>query len=183
MQLSELDKKTLIALKDEIADLEARVKELSAIRVKQDVPLEVLLEQSPYYKGVWDETYQETHDQAKDLLGVKGKNDQVLEGERLTYSAILESGKTYGQLGEGLIGLFALKIMDGKGVFELVTIWHGQSIAHYTFTAIPEERYVLFERGLIVPKDAWFEVKELEGHIRYILAMSTFLDYEIKEVK
>jgi hypothetical protein len=182
MQLNELDKKSLIELKDEIADLEARVKELSAIRVKQDVPLEVLLEQSSY-KDVWDETYAETEAQAKDLLESKDKNDEDLEGERLTYSPILESGKTYEQVGEGFIGLFALKIMDGKGLFKFETKWFEQSRTHYTFTAIPEEKYVLFERGLIIPMDARFEVKEIEGHIRYVLAMSTFLNPEIKEVK
>lgn len=179
MQLNELDKKSLIELKDEIADLEARVKELSAIRVKQDVPLEVLLEQSSY-KDVWAETYEEAEAQAKDLLGERGEATEFLEGERLTYSAILESGKRYEQVGDGFIGLFALKIMDGTGVFDFMI--HFMKESCFTFTAIPEERYVLLGRGLIIAKDDWFEVKELEGHIRYVLAMSTFLNPEIKEV-
>ena len=182
MQLNELDKKTLIDLKDEIADLEARVKELSAIRVKQDVPLEILLGQSSY-KDVWDDTYSESEAQAIDILEERGKKTSYVEGERLTYSSILESGKTYEQTGDGIIGLFALKIMDGKGVFKLVTKWHELSTTHCTFTAIPEEKYVLFERGLIAPENALFEVKEIEGHIRYVLAMSTFLNPEIEEVK
>ena len=181
MQLNELDKKSLIELKDEIADIEARVKELSAIRVKQDVPLEVLLEQSSY-KDVWDDTYREGEAQARELLTERDEETSYVEGERLTYSAILESGKTYEQVGEGFIGLFALKIMDGKGFFKFGTKWHDQSRTHYTFTAIRGERYVLFNMGLVIPNDTRFEVKEIEGHIRYVLAMSTFLNPVIKEV-
>jgi hypothetical protein len=183
MQLNELDKKTLIELKDSIADIERRVEEVATIRVKADTPLEVLLEQTSY-KRVWDKTYREAQLQAEAMLIEKDKNCEilVLEEKRLTYSSILESGKTYEQAGEGIIGLFALKIMDGKGLFEFVTKWHGVSTTHCTFTAIPEEKYVLFGRGLIASKNALFEVKEIEGHIQYVLAMSAFLDYKIEEV-
>lgn len=179
MQLNELDKKMLIELKDEIADLEQRVKELSAISVKPDVPLEVLLEQSSY-KDVWNDTYDEAEAQAKDLLESKDKNDEVLEEKRLTYSAILESGKRYEEVGDGFIGLFALKIMDGTGVFDFMIPYMKESF--FTFTAISGEKYVLLGRGLIISKDDWFEVKEIEGRIRYVLAMSTFLNPVIKEV-
>lgn len=183
MQLKELDKKSLIALKDKIEDLKCRVKEVSTVTAKSGVPLEELLELSPSYKDVWDDTYSESKAQAMEMLNERGESNQNVSGKRLTYSPILESGKTYEQAGEGIIGLFALKIMDGEGLFEFETKWHGGSTTHCTFTAIPEERYVLFDRGLIIPKNAWFEVKEIEGHIGYVLAMSAFLHYEIKEVE
>jgi hypothetical protein len=173
MQLNELDKKSLIELKDEIADLEARVKELSAIRAKHDVPLEVLLECTSF-KEVRDNTFDEGRAQAMEFLGPN------LDEERFTYSPLLESGKKYYVQPRGVIGIFALKIFDGEGLFEF--IGHGAKMPYFTFTAIPGEKYVLPFRGLILLDDSIFEVKELEGHIRYVLAMSTFGKAEIKEV-
>jgi len=180
MQLNNLDKKSLIELKDEIADLERRVKEISALRVKQDVPLEVLLEQSAY-KEVWDDTYAEAEAQARALISERDPKPRWVEGERLTYSAIFESGKRYEQVGDGIIGLFALKIVDGRGVFNFMVPYMKRPF--FTFTAIQEEKYVLLERGFLFHLEAWFDVKAIEGHVRYVLAMSTFLTPEIEEVK
>ena len=179
MELNELDKKTLIELKDEIADLERRVEEVSTIRMKADTPLEVLLEQSSY-KDVWNDTYAQIEEQAK-IIVEGGDQSAYLEGERLTYSTILESGKRYEQVGNGIIGLFALKIMDGIGVFNFKVPVMEKPF--FTFTVIPGEKYVLLTRGILFAQKARFEVKAIEGHVRYILAMSTFLNPKIEEVK
>jgi hypothetical protein len=185
MQLNNLDKKSFIELKDEIADLERRVEEVATIRVKADTPLEVLLEQSSY-KEVWDETYLEAHDQAMDSLPESKQmspftKSRYLKEERLTYSTILESGKRYEQVGDGIVGLFALKIMDGAGLFDFMVVHSIRPF--FTFTVIPGEKYVLLSRGVIFPHGGEFAVKEIEGHIRYVCVMSTFLNPKIVEVK
>ena len=180
MQLNNLDKKSLIELKEEIADLERRVKEISTLRVKQNVPLEVLLEQS-VYKEVWDDTFAEAEAQARALISERDPKPRWVEGERLTYSAILENGKRYEQVGDGIIGLFALKIVDGMGVFDFMVSFMERPF--FTFTAIQEEKYFLLPRGILFHPKTWFEVKAIEGHVRYILAMSTFLNPKLKEVK
>ena len=175
MQLNELDKKSLIELKDEIADLEARVDEIHAIRAKHDVPLELLLEGTSF-KEVWDDTFYEGRAQAMEFLGPN------LDEERFTYSPLLESGKKYCVQPRGVIGIFALKIFDGEGLFEFVGIQEKSETSYYVFTAIPSEKYVLPFHGLILLDDSIFEVKELEGRIRCVLAMSTFGRPKIKEV-
>ena len=178
MQLNELDKKAIIELKDEIAALEQRAKEVATIRA--DTPLEVILEQTSY-KDIWDDGYTEGEAQVREILVEQDRDGAPLEGKKLVYSQVLESGKRYIMKG-GVISIIGLKIMEGEGLFEFSFLRNGQPRTLWTFTAVPAERYVLFNLAVIFLGDAWFEVKAIEGHIRFVCAMSTFLQPEIEEV-
>ena len=154
--------------------IEKAVDEIYAVRTKQDVPLEVLLNEEPFIT-VHNETFDEGHIQA-----TEGFNSCFAE-EKLTYSQPLESGKQY-YLDRGLIGVVALKILEGEGVFKLCYSSNGECTTELPFTVVHSEKYVLFQRGMIVREDVFWEVKEEEGNVRYMLAMSSFGHTTIKEV-
>ena len=90
--------------------IEKAVDGIYAVRTKHDVPLEVLLNEEPF-RSVHKDTFDEGRIDAAECLVPN------FAEEKLTYSQSLESGKQY-YLDRGLIGVVALKILEGEGVFK-----------------------------------------------------------------
>lgn len=174
MQLNELDKKKIIGLKESIDELECRVNKLSVIKLDNDLPLEIILREHPYYKDVLAEGYNEGEHQTRQLQG----DESCFPSMMLDYSHVLESGKTY-TVPKGIVVPYALKIIEGTGVFDL---WLNDNIV-FSFSVLEGDKYVLFPLAFIGYYRATWCVKEQEGHIRYVCAMSTFSNAKIEEVK
>lgn len=173
MQLNKLDKKAIIELKDEIDDLERRVEELSVIRLKNDLPLEIILREHTYFKEMLADGNREGEHQTRQLLG----GDACYHSMQLEYSCVLESGKIY-TVPKGIVVPYALKIIEGTGVFELRV----NNDIIFLFPVIEGDKYVLFPLAFVGSKRSNWCVKEQEGHIRYTCAMSTFSNPVIEEV-
>jgi hypothetical protein len=174
MQLKELDKKAILDLKDRINELEGVVSDLSVIRQKYDLPLEIILREHPYYKDMMAYGYEVGERITRRLWDDKS----CYLSHELDYSRVLESGKTYTVL-NGLLVAYALKIIEGTGLFD----WCCNDCAIFSFPVLEGEKYVLFPKADVCALRNSLCVKEIEGHIRYVCAMSTFLDPKIEEVK
>jgi hypothetical protein len=174
MQLKELDKKAIMELKDSIDELECRVNELSVMRLKNDLPLELILREYPYYKNMVANGYKIGERQTRELQG-----DRVcFPSKMLDYSMVLESGRFYTTV-TGTVIPYAMKIIEGTGVFNLRLC--GDTL--FSFSVLEGDKYVLFPQFFISWRRTSWCVEEQEGHIRYVCAMSTFSNAKIEEVK
>ena len=174
MQLNELDKKAIIELKDRIDELECSVKELSVIRLDNDLPLEIILREHPYYEKMVANGYMVGERQTRELQGDRACFPSIM----LDYSKVLESGRFYTAVA-GTVIPYALKIIEGTGVFDLRLC--GDTL--FSFSVLEGDKYVLFPQFFISWRRTSWCVEEQEGHIRYVCAMSAFSNAKIEEVK
>lgn len=173
MQLNELDKKRIIELKDSIDELECRVNELSVMQLDNDLPLEIILREHPYYKDMMANGYMVGERQTRELQGDRA----CFPSRMLDYSKVLESGRFYTAV-TGTVIPYAMKIIEGAGFFNLRLC--GDTL--FSFSVLEGDKYVLFPQFFISWRRTSWCVKEQEGHIRYVCAMSTFSNAKIEEV-
>ena len=172
MKLNELDKKAIIELKDSIDELECRVKDLSVMRINNDLPLEVILREHSYYRAMLANGYKMGERQTRELQGARA----CFPSKMLDYSKVLESDRYYTAV-TGTVIPYAMKIIDGTGVFDLSLC--GDTL--FSFSVLNGDKYVLFPQFFISWRRTSWCVEEQEGHIQYVLAMSTFSNPKIEE--
>ncbi len=126
---------------------------------------------------VWGDGYGEGKAQAIEILIEHDKEGDPLEGKPLVYSQVLESGKEYEVKG-GVLSIVALRSVGGTGVFDVLV---SNRVSIGTLAVAPG-KYILLQKALVFPCEGRFELKDIEGHISYVLAMATFLNPIIEEV-